>query len=105
MSRRCGWPALKSKKPINFGSMLKCRPWAMRRLLHLAAITRATWSCESRATLPLGPQVRMRFKETVEGPSPEKLAHLFQPFNQLGQEAGAEEGTGAAWSSASNWSS
>jgi hypothetical protein len=28
------------------------------------------------------------------GPGPDKLAQLFQPFNRLGKEAGAEEGTG-----------
>ncbi len=33
-------------------------------------------------------------KDTGEGLSPEKLAQLFQPFNRLGQEASAEEGTG-----------
>jgi len=33
-------------------------------------------------------------RDTGEGLSPEKLAQLFQPFNRLGQEAGAEEGTG-----------
>jgi PAS domain S-box-containing protein len=39
-------------------------------------------------------RVRISFKDTGEGLSPEKLAQLFQPFNRLGQEAGAEEGTG-----------
>jgi CheY-like chemotaxis protein len=33
-------------------------------------------------------------QDTGEGLSPEKLAQLFQPFNRLGQEASAEEGTG-----------
>jgi CheY-like chemotaxis protein len=33
-------------------------------------------------------------RDTGEGLSPEKLAQLFQPFNRLGQEASAEEGTG-----------
>jgi len=34
------------------------------------------------------------FQDTGEGLTPDKLAHLFQPFNRLGQEAGVEEGTG-----------
>jgi CheY-like chemotaxis protein len=33
-------------------------------------------------------------QDTGEGLSPAKLAQLFQPFNRLGQEASAEEGTG-----------
>ena len=39
-------------------------------------------------------RVRISFRDTGEGLSTEKLAQLFQPFNRLGQEAGAEEGTG-----------
>ena len=39
-------------------------------------------------------RIRVSFRDTGEGLSPEKLAQLFQPFNRLGQEAGAEEGTG-----------
>jgi len=39
-------------------------------------------------------RMRISFRDTGEGLSEEKLAQLFQPFNRLGQEAGAEEGTG-----------
>ena len=39
-------------------------------------------------------RMRVSVQDTGEGLSPEKLAHLFQPFNRLGQEASAEEGTG-----------
>jgi CheY-like chemotaxis protein len=38
--------------------------------------------------------IRISVQDTGEGLPPEKLAQLFQPFNRLGQEAGAEEGTG-----------
>jgi len=41
-----------------------------------------------------GDRVRVSFKDTGEGLTPDKLALLFQPFNRLGQEAGIEEGTG-----------
>jgi len=41
-----------------------------------------------------GGRVRVSFKDSGEGLTPDKLAHLFQPFNRLGQEAGVEEGTG-----------
>jgi PAS domain S-box-containing protein len=39
-------------------------------------------------------RVRVSFRDTGQGLSAEHLAQLFQPFNRLGQEAGAEEGTG-----------
>ena len=39
-------------------------------------------------------RIRLCVEDTGEGLSEEKLAHLFQPFNRLGQETGPEEGTG-----------
>jgi PAS domain S-box-containing protein len=42
---------------------------------------------------PLG-YVRLSVTDTGMGLTPEKLAQLFQPFNRLGQENGAEQGTG-----------
>src|SRR3990172_8164459 len=39
-------------------------------------------------------RIHISVQDTGEGLSPEKLAQLFQPFNRLGQEASAEEGTG-----------
>jgi CheY-like chemotaxis protein len=38
--------------------------------------------------------VRISVEDTGEGLSVDKLTQLFQPFNRLGQETGAEEGTG-----------
>ncbi|MDD5323120.1 MAG: ATP-binding protein [Methylococcales bacterium] len=38
--------------------------------------------------------IRISIKDSGAGLPPEKLAQLFQPFNRLGQETGAEEGTG-----------
>jgi signal transduction histidine kinase/ActR/RegA family two-component response regulator len=37
---------------------------------------------------------RISVKDTGVGLSPEQVEQLFQPFNRLGQEGGAEEGTG-----------
>ena len=39
-------------------------------------------------------RLRICVADTGEGLPPEKLAQLFQPFNRLGQETSAEEGTG-----------
>lgn len=39
-------------------------------------------------------RIRIAVEDTGEGLSPEKIEQLFQPFNRLGQEANAEEGTG-----------
>ncbi|OYY40737.1 MAG: hybrid sensor histidine kinase/response regulator [Gallionellales bacterium 35-53-114] len=38
--------------------------------------------------------IRISINDSGEGLPAEKLAHLFQPFNRLGQEHGSEEGTG-----------
>jgi len=38
--------------------------------------------------------LRVSVRDTGEGLAPDKLANLFQAFSRLGQEAGAEEGTG-----------
>ena len=39
-------------------------------------------------------RMRVSVRDTGAGLAPDQLAQLFQPFNRLGQEAGAEEGTG-----------
>jgi len=39
-------------------------------------------------------RIRITVADTGAGLAPEKVAQLFQAFNRLGQEAGAEEGTG-----------
>ena len=39
-------------------------------------------------------RIRISFRDTGAGLSEDKVAQLFQPFNRLGRETGAEEGTG-----------
>ena len=39
-------------------------------------------------------RVRVSVADTGQGMTPEHIAQLFQPFNRLGKETGAEEGTG-----------
>jgi len=55
---------------------------------------RARGTVEVTCSASAAKRVRISVQDTGEGLSPEKLAQLFQPFNRLGQEASAEEGTG-----------
>ncbi|OGA59833.1 MAG: hybrid sensor histidine kinase/response regulator [Betaproteobacteria bacterium RIFCSPLOWO2_12_FULL_65_14] len=45
-------------------------------------------------TLAPPDSIRISIRDTGAGLTPQQLAQLFQPFNRLGKEAGAEEGTG-----------
>jgi PAS domain S-box-containing protein len=45
-------------------------------------------------TEPAPDRIRISIKDSGIGLSPEMLRHLFEPFNRLGQEVGAVEGTG-----------
>ena len=49
---------------------------------------------EVKCALASPDRVRISVKDTGAGLPPEKLTQLFQPFNRLGQESSAEEGTG-----------
>jgi CheY-like chemotaxis protein len=55
---------------------------------------RAGGSVEVSCSANTAERIRISVQDTGEGLSPEKLSQLFQPFNRLGQEASAEEGTG-----------
>jgi len=45
-------------------------------------------------TIPGPERIRISVRDSGTGLLPEQLSQLFQPFNRLGQEAGAEQGTG-----------
>jgi len=45
-------------------------------------------------TMSTPERIRISIKDSGAGLPPEKLTQLFQPFNRLGQESSAEEGTG-----------
>ena len=51
-------------------------------------------SVEVKCTAITLERLRISIKDSGAGLPPEKLVQLFQPFNRLGQETGAEEGTG-----------
>jgi PAS domain S-box-containing protein len=55
---------------------------------------RAGGSVDVTCSIHTAQHIRISVQDTGEGLPPEKLAQLFQPFNRLGQEASAEEGTG-----------
>jgi PAS domain S-box-containing protein len=55
---------------------------------------RVQGAVEVTCSVSTAQRIRISVQDTGEGLSPEKLAHLFQPFNRLGKEASAEEGTG-----------
>ncbi|WP_162264473.1 ATP-binding protein [Thiobacillus denitrificans] len=55
---------------------------------------RAGGTVEVTCSACTGERIRISIQDTGEGLPPEKLAQLFQPFNRLGQEDSAEEGTG-----------
>ena len=55
---------------------------------------RAQGTVKVECSLIHAERIRISIKDSGAGLPPEKLAQLFQPFNRLGQENGAEEGTG-----------
>ncbi len=55
---------------------------------------RSAGSIEVICSATTAQRLRISFHDTGQGLAAEQLEQLFQPFNRLGQEAGAEEGTG-----------
>jgi PAS domain S-box-containing protein len=55
---------------------------------------RVQGTVEVKCTATTPERIRISVKDTGAGLPPGKLAQLFQPFNRLGQEKRAEEGTG-----------
>jgi PAS domain S-box-containing protein len=55
---------------------------------------RAQGAVEVACSAGSGKRIRISVHDIGEGLSPEQLSQLFQPFNRLGQEGSAEEGTG-----------
>ncbi len=55
---------------------------------------RAAGQVDVRCMAAPGQRVRVSVEDTGQGLSPAQLDQLFEPFNRLGQELGAEPGTG-----------
>jgi PAS domain S-box-containing protein len=94
------------KKGISVTFPLMDRPWVVkadRRRLQQVLINlfsnaikynRPAGSVEVVCTVMTPTRKRVSFHDSGVGLSPAMLAQLFQPFNRLGRETGAEEGTG-----------
>jgi PAS domain S-box-containing protein len=63
-------------------------------LTNAVKYNRKDGTVDVKCTTNIPGRVRISVKDTGAGLRPEKLTQLFQPFNRLGQEASAEEGTG-----------
>ena len=63
-------------------------------LFNAIKYNRADGAVAVEITLSPPGSIRITVRDTGLGLSPEQLAQLFQPFNRLGRETGAEEGTG-----------
>ncbi|MES2118887.1 MAG: ATP-binding protein [Pseudomonadota bacterium] len=59
-----------------------------------AVVVDCSMTGPERLRLSVPERLRLSVQDTGLGLRPEQLELLFQPFNRLGQEAGAEEGTG-----------
>lgn len=55
---------------------------------------RAGGTVEVTVSEPATQRLRISVRDTGQGLSVNNLAHLFEPFNRLGQETGVQEGTG-----------
>ena len=66
----------------------------MNLLSNAVKYNRVGGSVEVRCNETGAQRIRVSVQDSGAGLPPEKLAQLFQPFNRLGQEASAEEGTG-----------
>jgi signal transduction histidine kinase/AmiR/NasT family two-component response regulator len=63
-------------------------------LFNAVKYNRAGGAVAVECTLSPPESIRISVRDTGAGLTPDQLAQLFQPFNRLGKEAGAEEGTG-----------
>ncbi len=67
---------------------------AVNLLSNAVKYNRPHGTVEVRCRVMPGNRIRVSFQDTGEGLGADKLARLFQPFDRLGRETGAEEGTG-----------
>ena len=63
-------------------------------LFNAIKYNKPTGAVHVECTLRPPGSIRISVRDTGAGLAPEQLAQLFQPFNRLGKESGAEEGTG-----------
>ncbi len=90
---RVGFPALDGPCAVQADPM-RTKQVLINLLTNAIKYNRAGGQVDVRCTVVPGQTVRISVEDTGQGLSPVQLDQLFEPFNRLGQELGAEPGTG-----------
>ncbi|MES2088912.1 MAG: PAS domain S-box protein [Pseudomonadota bacterium] len=90
---RLVFPTLNGTFPVN-ADRTRVKQVLINLLSNAIKYNRTNGTVDVTCNITSEARIRIGFRDTGEGLPPEKLAQLFQPFNRLGQEDGAEEGTG-----------
>ncbi len=90
---RMHFPAMKSPLFVK-ADRTRVKQLIVNLLSNAIKYNRAEGSVEVTCDVISAQRIRVSFRDMGQGLSAEQLAQLFQPFNRLGQEASAVEGTG-----------
>jgi signal transduction histidine kinase len=87
------FPVLEGPVPVQ-ADPVRTKQVLINLLTNAIKYNRAGGRVAVRCTAAPGQPVRVSVDDTGQGLTPAQLAELFDPFNRLGQEGGAEPGTG-----------
>jgi len=90
---RMSFPKLENEYFVN-ADQTRMKQVLLNLLSNAVKYNRAQGAVEVTCFSSDAKRLRISVRDTGEGLSPEKVSQLFMPFNRLGQEVGAEEGTG-----------
>jgi PAS domain S-box-containing protein len=90
---RVGFPRFDSPCFVN-ADRTRLKQVLVNLLSNAIKYNRTAGSVEVTCRADSGQRLRISVQDTGHGLSADQCEQLFQPFNRLGQEAGAEEGTG-----------
>jgi PAS domain S-box-containing protein len=90
---RVGFPQFDSPCFVN-ADRTRLKQVLVNLLSNAIKYNRTAGSVEVTCRADSGQRLRISVQDTGHGLSADQCEQLFQPFNRLGQEAGAEEGTG-----------